>query len=269
MAAKFAYTIWQWGSEKENVLTAFKEISDLGYKYFESTKPFIDVFKDDKECLREALAQYDLAPTGAYFHLNGTKENDIDDLENKIPFMLEFGMKNVTVQSCGVFGRTANAEELRYALDTITRIGRICKPYGITPSVHVHYNSTCMIPSDVDFILQNTDPDEVGFCPDTAHITAGGGDPVAMIEKYKDRVSFTHLKDILTNTTLQSEGMEEGKEVYSNFRELGEGNVDYKNIFEILKSVNYDGFLCAELDRSRFSNKISAEMSLKFLKENW
>ena len=63
--------------------------------------------------------------------------------------------------------------------------------------------------------------------------------------------------------------MEEGKEVYSNFRELGEGNVDYKNIFEILKSVNYDGFLCAELDRSRFSNKISAEMSLKFLKENW
>ena len=49
MAAKFAYTIWQWGSEKENVLTAFKEISDLGYKYFESTKPFIDVFKNDKE----------------------------------------------------------------------------------------------------------------------------------------------------------------------------------------------------------------------------
>ena len=49
MAAKFAYTIWQWGGDKESVLTACKEISELGYKYFESTKPFIDVFKNDKE----------------------------------------------------------------------------------------------------------------------------------------------------------------------------------------------------------------------------
>ena len=126
-----------------------------------------------------------------------------------------------------------------------------------------------MIPSDVDFILQNTDPDEVGFCPDTAHITAGGGDAAAIVEKYKDRIQFTHLKDILTDTALDSEGMEEGKEVYTNFRELGEGNVDFKSVFASLKSVNYDGFLCAELDRSRFGNKISAEMSLKFLKENW
>ncbi len=269
MAAKFAYTIWQWGSDKESVITACTEISEVGYKYFESTKPFIDVFKDDKAALREILAKYDVAPTGAYFHLNGTKENDLDDVEAKIPFMLEFDMKLITVQACGVFGRTANDEELRYALDTITKIGKICKPYGIRPCVHAHYNTTCMTPSDIDFILQNTDPDEIGFCPDTAHITAGGGDPVAIIEKYKDRVGFTHLKDIKTDSSLESEGMEEGKEVYTNFRELGEGNVDYKSVFSILKSVNYDGFLCAELDRSRFTNKISSEMTMKFLKENW
>ncbi len=269
MAAKFAYTIWQWGGEKENVITACREVSELGYKYFESTKPFIDVFKNDKEELRDILAMYDIAPTGAYFHLNGTKENDIDDLEAKIPFMLEFGMKLITVQAVGVHGRSANQEELDYALKTITRIGKICKPYGIRPSVHPHFNTTCMIPSDIDFILQNTDPEEVWFCPDTAHITKGGGDAAAIVEKYKDRVGFTHLKDIQKNVELKVEGMEQGKEVYSNFLELGEGNVDFASVFRSLKSVNYDGFLCAELDRSRFTNKISAEMCMKFLKANW
>lgn len=269
MAAKFAYTIWQWGGDKESVLKGMRDVSHVGYKYFESTKPFIDVFKNDKECLKEALEKYDLQPTGAYFHLNGTKENDIDDLEAKIPFLLEFGMKLITVQACGVFGRVANDEELKYALDTITKIGKICKPYGIKPCVHSHYNTTVMIPRDIYHIMDNTDPDEIWFCPDTAHITAGGGDPVKIVEKYKSRVAFTHLKDILVSQSLESEGMEEGKEVYSNFRELGEGNVDYKNVFAALKSVNYDGFLCAELDRSRFTNKISAEISMKFLKENW
>ncbi|MBE6883262.1 MAG: hypothetical protein E7487_01505 [Ruminococcaceae bacterium] len=269
MAAKFAYTIWQWGGDKESVIAGCKEVSEVGYKYFESTKPFIDVFKNDKAELRSILDTYDLAPTGAYFHLNGTKENDLDDVEAKIPFMLEFGMKLMTVQAVGVFGRSANQEELDYALKTITQIGKICKPYGIKPCVHPHYNTTVMIPSDIDFIMQNTDPDEVWFCPDTAHITAGGGNAAEVVEKYKNRIGFTHLKDILTASKLESEGMEEGKEVYSNFRELGEGNVDYKSVFESLKSINYDGFLCAELDRSRFGNKISAEMSMKFLKENW
>ncbi len=269
MAAEFAYTIWQWGGSKEGVITGCKEVSELGYRYFESTKPFIDLFKNDKAQLREILDQYSIAPTGAYFHLNGTKENDLDDVEAKIPFMLEFGMKLMTVQALGVFGRSANEEELRYVLETVTKIGKICKPYGIRPCVHPHYNTACMIPSDIDFILQNTDPDEIWFCPDTAHITAGGGDAAAIVEKYKARVGFTHLKDILTSDKLKSEGMEEGKEVYANFRELGEGNVDFPSVFASLKSVGYDGFLCAELDRSRFSNKISAEMTMKYLKANW
>ncbi|MBQ6811219.1 MAG: TIM barrel protein, partial [Firmicutes bacterium] len=166
MAAKFAHTIWQWGSDKESVITACKDVSDVGFKYFESTKPFIDVFKNDKADLRAILETYDLTPTGCYFHLNGTKENDIDDAEEKLPFMQEFGMQIMTIQAKGVFGRVANQEELDYAVKTITTLGKMCKPYGVKPCVHIHYNSTVMIPRDMDFIMQNTDPEEIWFCPD-------------------------------------------------------------------------------------------------------
>ena len=54
-----------------------------------------------------------------------------------------------------------------------------------------------------------------------------------------------------------------------SYRLMGDGDLPMEDLMRALKSVNYDGFLCAELDRSRFGNKISAEMSLKFLKENW
>jgi sugar phosphate isomerase/epimerase len=65
--------------------------------------------------------------------------------------------------------------------------------------------------------------------------------------------------------------MENGVEVYSAeiFTELGQGIIDVKSVFDILKSVHYDGYLCVELDRSRFDNKESAAMNMQFLKDNW
>jgi sugar phosphate isomerase/epimerase len=63
--------------------------------------------------------------------------------------------------------------------------------------------------------------------------------------------------------------MQAGVEVYSNFRELGEGDIDLKGVFDVLKSADYEGYLCGELDRSRFTNKESAIITMKYLCENW
>jgi inosose dehydratase len=115
--------------------------------------------------------------------------------------------------------------------------------------------------------MENTDPALIGFAPDTAHLVAGNCDPATIFKRYKDRIRFTHLKDI-TGVTVGGT-MQDGVEVYENFRELGEGSVDFPTLFNILKSVHYDGYLCAELDRSRFGNKESAIMNMKYLREHW
>ena len=125
-----------------------------------------------------------------------------------------------------------------------------------------------MYENEIDFIMNNTDSALVAFGPDTAHMTAGKCDPVKMIKKYADRVKFTHLKDI-TSDGVEAAGMQAWVEVYSNFRELGKGIVDFPSIFKILDSVGYDGFLTVELDRSRFGNKESAIISMKYLKDNY
>ena len=267
--AKFAYTVWQWGTNnKEQFIQSLKDITEAGYEYFESVKEAINVFNNDVSGFKAICKEYGVKPNGFYFHLNGKWENDVEDVKKKLPFMATCGIHRMNVQATGVVGRPATQEELDYNLNAINAIAKLAKKYEIVPCLHPHYNTTVMYENEIDFIMENTDPEMVAFGPDTAHITAGKGDPVKIIKKFADRVKFTHLKDI-TSEGLKAAGMQAGVEVYTNFRELGEGIVDFPAIFKILDDAGYDGFFTVELDRSRFGNKKSAIMSIKYLKEHY
>jgi inosose dehydratase len=267
--AKFAYTVWQWGTDnKEQFIQALKDITEAGYEYFESVKAAINVFKGDVSEFKALCEEYGAKPNGFYFHLNGKWENDVEDVKNKLPFMAACDIHRMNVQATGVVGRPATQEELDYVLRAINEIAKMAKEYDIIPCLHPHYNTTVMYENEIDFILENTDPEMVAFGPDTAHLTAGLCDPVKVIGKYADRVKFIHLKDI-TGRGAEVAGMQAGVEVYTNFRELGEGIVDFPSVFKILDDAGYDGFLTAELDRSRFGNKESAIMSMKYLKAHY
>jgi sugar phosphate isomerase/epimerase len=58
-------------------------------------------------------------------------------------------------------------------------------------------------------------------------------------------------------------------EVYTNFCELGKGLVDFRKVFDILKSVNYSGPLCEELDRAPIGNKESAKNNYDYILANY
>ena len=54
-------------------------------------------------------------------------------------------------------------------------------------------------------------------------------------------------------------------EVYSNFSELGKGNVDFAAVMRILEDAKFDGYHCIELDKAPVSNIQSAKNNLKYL----
>ena len=60
--------------------------------------------------------------------------------------------------------------------------------------LHPHGDSHIETPEDIDRIFQATDPDYVNLCLDTGHIVYGGGDPIAMVKQYADRISYVHIK---------------------------------------------------------------------------
>ncbi len=124
-----------------------------------------------------------------------------------------------------------------------------------------------MFEHEIDFILQNTDPEEIGFGPDTAHLTVGLCDPVEITRRYVDRVALTHLKDVRKEGDIGGDaGGTDAPEVFSGFLELGTGDVDITGFVKLLEENNYDGPLIVELDRPE-SNADSAARNMAYMRK--
>ena len=271
--SRITAAIWPWGTEtREQMELAAKQVSAIGYKSFESVKRAIYAFDMDLDAYKEVLKRYDLKPASFYFHL---PEKNVDqeifgNIDRELDFIANLDVKRVCLQA--TYSRPEGGMDeakKEYELELIMKFAEASKKHGITTNLHPHHNTWVMYEDEIDYMMQNSDPKVLSFAPDTAHIVAGLGDPVEIIGRYADRVNFTHFKDI-KNADVKSEGLATaGMEVYSNFCELGQGCVDFKKVFEILKAHNYDGPLCEELDQAPISNELSAKNNFEFLKNNY
>lgn len=272
--SKLAYAIWPWGTKKpEQIEKAAKEVAEIGYTQVECAKNVMYTFDWDLEAYKEVLDRYNVKTISFFFGL-GNREADADvfkNLEKELEFAAALDVKRVCLQ--GTSFRPDNSkpddmpqDALNYELDIINRFANISKDFGITPCLHPHHNTWFMFEKEIDYIMANTDPELVKFAPDVAHLIAADADPVKVIRKHADRVGFTHLKDFPYGTDIGSMGFSRSsKEIYSNFSELGKGNIDFPEIFKILDSVNYDGYYCIEQDKAPSSNAESALNNMKYL----
>ena len=270
--SRITAAIWTWGTDNRGQMeTASKEVTEIGYKSFESVKAAIYAFDLDLAGYKEVLDRYGIRPASFYFHFPAAGEDDkiFGNLEKELEFVAALGVERLCLQATGGRPEKMGPDEMKYELDLVNKFARRTKEYGITTNVHNHHNTWVMYEDEIDNIMLNTDPAIVSFAPDTAHLVAGNCDPVAVIKKYADRVNFIHLKDI-KGTEAESAGMANaGVEVYSNFCELGQGIVDFRKVFDILKSVNYEGPLCEELDRAPVTNALSAKNNYEFIVNNY
>lgn len=267
-------SIWPWGTDTpEQMVRAAKEISEIGYKQFESTKSAIYAFDMNFDAYKAVLEEYDITPISFYFHLPPL-EDAADFLKNinaEMDFIAKLGVKKISLQATQgrPKGDVLTKEQLESEAALITKFAKKSKEYGIISNLHPHHNTWVMYEPEIDYFMENIDADILSLCPDTAHLTVGNCNPVKVIKKYADRVNFTHFKDI-KGVDVNSKGIaSNGVEVYSNFCELGKGCVDFKGVFEVLKNAGYDGPLCEELDMAPVSNKESAKNNYDFLLQNY
>jgi len=124
--------------------------------------------------------------------------------------------------------RDSDYDKLGAALD---RVSLIAEEHGLTACYHPHLTTIVETPDELDRLMSRT---HVGFCPDTAHLAAGGGDPAALIRRYGERIRHVHLKDVRLDPL--------------QFLPLGEGELDLVDILRAVREVGYDGWLVIELD---------------------
>ena len=266
---KFAYAIWPWGlNTKEEMIQALKDIKEVGFTKFESVRNAIDVFKNNAHEFKAITDEYGVYPVSFYFHQTGDEKTDVEEVKSKIEFLKINNVHRMSIQAPRNSGKPATQEELARILKTIEEISHIAKEYDVIPCIHPHAGTMIMYENEIDFIMQNSDPKYVSFGPDTAHLVLGKCDPVEIFKRYVDRIKFMHLKDIMKNTETKVIGGEnKGFDVYSSFLELGNGNVDFKSIFKLLKENGYDDYLAIELDKSLSTNKESAQISKRYLED--
>ena len=139
--------------------------------------------------------------------------------------------------------------------------GRATAEHGVRLALHVDFLSA-LRRDHVPALLDRTDPAVVGLALDTGELTAGGIDPVDVIQRYGDRVWHVQFKDALAVDTdeeyLQAHAhwtvrvRGGGREVPRWFAEPGAegGLVDFPAVTRALLDTGYDGWIVFESDQS-------------------
>lgn len=144
-------------------------------------------------------------------------------------------------------------DQLRHIADALNELGRATAALGITLAPHPHIWGPIERPHEIHRLMEWTDPAYVSLTPDTAHLNLGGGDPLALIEQYYDRVAAIHWKDTkaayrgYTGPTPTQE--EHRREIL--YRDLGSGGVDLPRLWQFLQARGYRGWITIDLDPPR------------------
>jgi inosose dehydratase len=122
---------------------------------------------------------------------------------------------------------------------------------GLRTVFHHHCATFVETRDEIDDLMSRTDPALVGLCLDTGHCAFGGGDPVATLDRWRDRIWHVHLKDCDASVKARAaaEGFDYQQAVRAGvFCELGRGTVEFPAIIARLRDSGYDGWLVVEQD---------------------
>lgn len=125
------------------------------------------------------------------------------------------------------------------------------KATGLRTVFHHHCATFVETPQEIDALMSRTDPSLLGLCLDTGHCAFGGGDPLATLDRWRDRVWHVHLKDC--DPAVKARSAREAWDYQQSvgqgvFCELGKGSVDFPAVLSSLRSGGYDGWLVVEQD---------------------
>ena len=116
---------------------------------------------------------------------------------------------------------------------------------------HHHMGTVIETEGDISRLIENT-KDSVKLLVDTGHMLFAKGDSKKILSDFNERLIHVHCKDIRKNV------LEKSFKEDLSFREAflegaftvpGDGCIDYKPLFDILKKNNYSGWLVVEAEQ--------------------
>jgi inosose dehydratase len=231
---------------------AVRDIADAGYQGIELFDGNLMQYEDRPQVFKELLQQHGQELVGVYTGGNFIYRDILADEFYKIEKVAQMaarcGALHLVVGGGAIRGQGILESDYEELGQSLNRVAELAGKYGLIPSYHPHLGTIVQAPDQLDKVMKLT---SIPLVPDTAHIEAGGGDPAAVIRKYIDRIRYVHFKDYGSGA----------------FLPLGEGNQDFGNMLESLRSHHYDGWITVELD-SYEDPRRGAVISRRYLRDH-
>jgi sugar phosphate isomerase/epimerase len=223
-----------------------KEIAAIGYKEVESAgsekgnfygyqpKEFAKMLKDlglhwrsahiggagfnPEQAMKNAKSAQDSARIQAMIERNKNRPQALnlrDNYKELADKAAEGGLSYLVCSSIPV--RTL--DEIKIAVEVFTKTGEACKKVGVQFAYHNHTTEFDTVEGHrpFDYILSNTDKDQVKMELDLAWATKAGQDPLELFKQHPGRFPLWHVKDL--NKDNQP-------------AEVGTGHVEFKRVFD-------------------------------------
>ena len=162
-------------------------------------------------------------------------------------------------------------EEWDSFCNKLSEMGKFLEGEGMPLAYHHHMGTVIETHEDTIKLLENTD-DSVKLTLDTGHMLFAQGNSKKILEDFSSRIIHIHCKDIRKNVldnSLENDLSFRGAFLDGAFTVPGDGCIDYKPLFDILKVKNYSGWLVveAEQDPAKANPFKYAKIGYKYLTE--
>jgi len=262
---QFGYAAITWGKAERQ---AIDDISAVGFPGIQFRNDAVKEFQPAE--LSDLLQQHKLTfvvlSSGDVSVDPGANPDQLAEHTAHAKFVRETGGLYLQIlDQLKPYPRSVTADECKRLGRLLTELGKRTADVGVPLAYHNHLNTLSEKPGNLDIVMESSDPKYVKLELDTAHSVAGGGDPIAQIGRYHDRILFVHLKDVI-----DIPAGTEGSKYPFKFVELGRGKVNLPEVFAALNKVGFRGWAVVELDRvpeKTRTPKDSALISKRYLEQ--
>ncbi|MBO9398153.1 TIM barrel protein [Shimia sp. R9_2] len=245
--------------------TVLKQCAEAGYKGIELGP--VGFMPEDPAVLSDALAEHELELIGGVvfraYHDPSAWEGVLDATHRTAKALKAHGAQHLVLidsispRRAPTAGRAGEAEQMDQAewsayRDRIAETARIgSEEYGLTVGIHAHAAGFMDFEPELERLLDEVDESLLKICFDTGHHSYAGFDPVAFMKKHVGRISYMHFKDIdpkvkaevIANRTGFYDACGQG--IFCN---LGDGDVDFKAVRQVLLDAGFEGWCTVEQD---------------------
>ncbi len=214
---------------------ALRDVAAAGYDGVELFDGNLVQYEDRPDDFRRLLGETGLqlvaVYSGANFIFPDILEEELWRISKATSLGSQLGAEHLVVGGGAQRSRGTTEEDYVRLAEGLERVVAIAEEHQLAASYHPHLTTIVEAPEQLEKVMTRS---RINFCPDTAHLVAGGGDPAELIRRYADRIAYVHLKDF-------------SAEPFA-FLPLGKGNIDFQAILDELDKAGYDGWITVELD---------------------